>query len=243
MTMTENDIRMRVPDSLFRLMRAMRRRPPRPVGQFPPAVERLLISLSENEGVSSRNLCEIMDLRPSSMSELMTRMEEEGLLRREGDENDRRVQRVYMTDAGREAAERGSRARSEDAERMTACFTGEEASRFCELCDKLASHLEKIQDPRIPVHIMPSGEPRGPVRVPPMEGFGPGPFDPDMPPRPGFPPRPPRGPRPHRPPCGAPRGPVDPHDGPRPPFDDENGPFHGSGGGFPPVPDDDIRRV
>ena len=60
--------------SALRLMRAMRRHPPRPEGTLPPAVERFLCELAKNEGASSRDMCEVMDMRPSSMSELIARI-------------------------------------------------------------------------------------------------------------------------------------------------------------------------
>ena len=85
----------------LKLSRAMRRCPPeRKYLPFPPAVGRLLECAAANPGVSSRELCEALDLRPSSLSEILTRAGNEGLLSRTVDENDRRVQRVFLTDKG-----------------------------------------------------------------------------------------------------------------------------------------------
>ena len=53
----------------LKLSRAMRRCPPPPAEHpFPPAVGRLLACVAENPHVSSRDLCEFLDLRPSSLS-------------------------------------------------------------------------------------------------------------------------------------------------------------------------------
>ena len=82
----------------LKLSRAMRRCPPeRKDLPFPPAVGRLLECAAANPGVSSRELCEALDLRPSSLSEILVRAENDGLLCRTVDENDRRVQRVSLT--------------------------------------------------------------------------------------------------------------------------------------------------
>ena len=82
----------RVVFSILKLSRAMRRCPP-PRGElpFPPAVGRLLECVAAAPGVSSRELCEALDLRPSSLSEILARAEGEGLLTRAVDEEDRRV--------------------------------------------------------------------------------------------------------------------------------------------------------
>ena len=77
----------------LKLSRAMRRCPPQQGPHphpFPPAVGRLLECAAANPGVSSRELCEALDLRPSSLSEILARAEHDGLLSRTVDEKDRR---------------------------------------------------------------------------------------------------------------------------------------------------------
>ncbi len=85
----------------LKLARAMRRCPPeRGEHPFPPAVGRLLTCTAENPGVSSRELCELLDVRPSSLSEMLARAEADGLLTRAVDEEDRRIQRSYLSEKG-----------------------------------------------------------------------------------------------------------------------------------------------
>ena len=87
--------------AFLKLARAMRRCPPEKREMpFPPAIGRLLECAAANPGVSSRELCELLDLRPSSLSEMLARAEAEGLLTRTVDENDRRVQRVTLAERG-----------------------------------------------------------------------------------------------------------------------------------------------
>lgn len=137
--------------SILRLSRAMRRCPPEDHREhFPPAVGRLLSCLLENSGVSSRDLCEMLDLRPSSLSEMLSRGEEAGLLLRVPDENDRRVQHISLTEEGRALALRRENRRRADDEEKTACFTEEEARQFCALSRRLASHLESLGSKRPP---------------------------------------------------------------------------------------------
>ena len=129
----------------LKLARAMRRCPPeRGAFPFPPAVGRLLACAAENPGVSSRELCEFLDLRPSSLSEILARAEADGLLTRAADEADRRVQRITLSEKGRKAVADMEEARNLDARRKTACFTEEEKERFVSLCEKLSGHIERL---------------------------------------------------------------------------------------------------
>ena len=163
---------------------------------FPPAVGRMLACAAENPGVSSRELCELLDLRPSSLSEMLARAEAEGLLTRAVDESDRRVQRITLSDKGSRLIADMKAARDEDARRKTACLTEEQKRQFCELCGKLSDHFEKLaldlpEDRRMPP------PPPGPGFPPEGPGFGPGPHRPPRRPDEDRPEGPilPRGPR------------------------------------------------
>jgi len=165
--------------SHLKLSRAMRRCPP-PANShpFPPAVGRLLECAAANPGVSSRELCETLDLRPSSLSEILVRAENDGFLSRAVDENDRRVQRVSLTDKGRAVVAEIEQARNEDAKKKTSCLSEEEKALFCSLCSRLSEHIEKLALD-LPESLMPP---------PPGPGC-PGPHED----RPGRPPLPPGG--------------------------------------------------
>ena len=131
--------------SYLKLSRAMRRCPPeRKAMPFPPAVGRLLECAAANPGVSSRELCEALDLRPSSLSEILARAENDGLLCRAVDENDRRVQLVSLTSSGSAVVADMEKVRNEDAKKKTSCLTEEEKEQFCSLCNRLSEHIEKL---------------------------------------------------------------------------------------------------
>ena len=178
----------------LKLARAMRRCPPeRQEMPFPPAVGRLLTCAAENPGVSSRELCELLDVRPSSLSELLARAEADGLLTRAVDEADRRIQRITLSEKGRRIITDMESARDLDARKKTACLTEAEKRQFCELCNRLSEHIERLaldlpEDRRMPPHHPGPGFPPpgpGPRHCPP------GPEE-DRPADPGFPPRGPR---------------------------------------------------
>lgn len=135
----------RVIHAILKLSRAMRRCPPDP-GKlpFPPAVGRLLECVSAHDGISSRELCEILDLRPSSLSELLARTEQKGWLIRTPDPADRRVQRLSLSEAGAARIAELKAAREAEAARKTACLSPAEKARFAELCDRLAEHMATL---------------------------------------------------------------------------------------------------
>ena len=182
----------------LKLARAMRRCPPeRGEHPFPPAVGRLLACASKNPGVSSRELCEFLDLRPSSLSEILTRAEADGLLTRTVDEADRRILRVSLTEKGQKAVTEMETARDLDARKKTACFTEEEKEQFIALCDKLSAHIERLaldlpEDRRMPPPPpgpgFPPHDPAFPHPGPRCEPFRPEGEEPEKPVRPHLPP-------------------------------------------------------
>ena len=129
----------------LKLARAMRRCPPeRGEAPFPPAVGRLLACAAENPGVSSRELCELLDVRPSSLSEMLARAEADSLLTRAVDEADKRIQRITLSEKGSRLISELKAARDEDARKKTSCLTEEEKKQFCELCNRLREHIERL---------------------------------------------------------------------------------------------------
>ena len=178
----ENDVILAV----LKLSRAMRRCPPDPAEHpFPPAVGRLMECIAANPGVSSRDLCEMLDLRPSSLSEMLARAESDGLAVRTVNEEDRRLQRVNLSEKGRALVTRMQEAREADIAKKTACFTDEEKAQFCSLCNRLSEHMESLAAD-IPDFMRRPPRHHGPF--PPHEGpeeYGDAPDSPPEPPRPG----------------------------------------------------------
>ena len=158
----------------LKLARAMRRCPPeRGEAPFPPAVGRLLACAAENPGVSSRELCELLDIRPSSLSEMLSRAEADGLLTRAVDEEDRRIQHITLSAKGSKLISDLEAARDQDARKKTACLTEEEKQQFVTLCNKLSEHIERLaldlpEDRRMPPP--PPGSHHPPFNMPEDDG-------------------------------------------------------------------------
>ena len=66
----------------------------------------VLMRLDRSEGLKQSELAEILDLTPISLTRLLDRLAENGLIERRDDPNDRRANRLYLTPAARPLLER-----------------------------------------------------------------------------------------------------------------------------------------
>lgn len=66
---------------------------------------RILHFLSDFEGLSQKDACVFFNLRPSTMSELLSEVEKDGYIVREVNPNSRRTTSIHLTQKGKEAAQ------------------------------------------------------------------------------------------------------------------------------------------
>ncbi|MDT2735701.1 MarR family winged helix-turn-helix transcriptional regulator [Enterococcus pseudoavium] len=69
-----------------------------------PTQQLVLDILAEEDGVTSGVLAEILDMRPSSVTEILNKLENRGEIQRIEDEQDKRIKRIYITAIGRTKA-------------------------------------------------------------------------------------------------------------------------------------------
>jgi len=62
----------------------------------------VLFRLRQQEGLSQVDLAEVLELQPISLVRLLDRLVEHGLLERRNDPKDRRANRLFLTEAGRQ---------------------------------------------------------------------------------------------------------------------------------------------
>lgn len=158
---------------------------------------KVLVMLAENDGVSQKLLTEQSRIRPASLSELIIKLERNGLVERQRNEEDKRNRNVYLTEEGRALAETIKSRKDESADFLFDVLSEEEKETLTVLFDKLITSLEdKVADmdeempPLAPPHPhLPHGGPHGPHHGPHHEHFGgphgphhgPGPHDPEHP--------------------------------------------------------------
>lgn len=63
--------------------------------------DRILLCLLREDGLSQTNLVEELSVQPATVTKSLDRLENAGLVQRRADADDRRVSRVYLTEAGR----------------------------------------------------------------------------------------------------------------------------------------------
>ena len=61
----------------------------------------VLVRIDRNEGLKQTELADILDLQPISLTRLLDRLAENGLIERRADPNDRRANRLYLKPAAK----------------------------------------------------------------------------------------------------------------------------------------------
>lgn len=133
---------LNVTESIFRLVRIMRRKPSSP-GHHSHGVGKLLQIIASNDSATSSELAEMMDIRPSSLTELLNRLEDRGIITRTRDTNDLRVVRVSISEQGQAEMKQHEKEKRQLIDGLADCLNPEEKKIFCELCDRLATYAEK----------------------------------------------------------------------------------------------------
>ena len=94
-------------ERIFRLFAVMRRGPKLPVGDNgvqvggrPSAQNRILLMLNESDGISQRDMTTLLQLRPQSVSETLSKLECSGLVERRQSSRDKRVFNIFLTEQG-----------------------------------------------------------------------------------------------------------------------------------------------
>ncbi|MBS5938584.1 MarR family transcriptional regulator [Clostridium sartagoforme] len=105
---------------------------------------RLLHFISKNDGIIQRDLAEMLDMRPSSLTEMITNLEKSSLVKREKDENDGRVMHVFLTDEGKKIIDDFTKVKDELPDTVFNCLTVEEKEKMLEIVNKVNSNLETI---------------------------------------------------------------------------------------------------
>ncbi|MGI6153328.1 MAG: MarR family winged helix-turn-helix transcriptional regulator [Christensenellaceae bacterium] len=98
---------------------------------------RLLRLLFMQDGISLKEVVEKLDIRPSSAGELAAKLEQASLITRKPDEKDKRIMRLYLTEAGREKAQGVASARDEMMGEIFSGLTEEEQQTLSTLLEKL----------------------------------------------------------------------------------------------------------
>ncbi|AJY48132.1 MarR family winged helix-turn-helix transcriptional regulator [Martelella endophytica] len=101
-------------------------------GTFPA-----LLELWENDGLTQKQLVERLDIEQATMANTLSRMERDGLIRREKDRDDGRVQRIKLTDRARALRDPAIAAATAENEDALLALSDQESAQFIALMQKI----------------------------------------------------------------------------------------------------------
>lgn len=113
---------------------------------------RTLALLSKNEGMKQAELARFARVRPSSISEVVDRLERHGLIERRRDNSDHRVFRLYLTEKGREQNKRNHSSWLGFVGDLMSPLSDDEKAEYLNILkklDKKALFLEKMPKKRV----------------------------------------------------------------------------------------------
>lgn len=104
--------------------------------------ERLLRLLATRDGISNAEIAEALDIRPSSVSTLVGKLEDSQLISRRPSADDKRVQLIYLTDDGRKLLSTGRELRDDFSEAAFAGLSEQEQQQLSDLLKKLLASMD-----------------------------------------------------------------------------------------------------
>jgi len=110
------------------------------------AQARLLKFVQDHDGCSLSEIVEELDVRPSSASELVSKLEQQGYVRRETNATDKRVTNIFITDAGRQHYATFAAARAKRDEEFFNGLSVEDQKELSDLLEKLSASLKEKLD-------------------------------------------------------------------------------------------------
>lgn len=109
--------------------------------QFP-----MLRLLFEYPGLSQREIAEKLNIKPPTVAVSIKRLEKAGYVERNQDENNQRISRIYITDAGTQVMELGKKIIGEEEQMLLQDFTPEERALIREYLQRIKKNLSQKND-------------------------------------------------------------------------------------------------
>ncbi|MDR1890239.1 MAG: MarR family transcriptional regulator [Zoogloeaceae bacterium] len=117
-------------------------------GQARHAQGHILSILNEREGLSQRELLDMLQIRSASLSELLFKLKSNNLIFRQHDETDKRNFRLYLTESGRAVVDEHRQHRQETATRLFSVLSEAERTSLANLLTRLLARWEEEEAKR-----------------------------------------------------------------------------------------------
>ncbi len=142
-----------IQDAIQRLGRNIKRKSsPTMPDTYGRAQGKTLRLIERNDGIVANDLALLLDIRPSSLTQKLNMLEQDGNIMRVRDRRDARVVHIHITEQGREALEMRDKERDKIKRDFSDCLSEDEKEMFCVLCDRLSDSLEKIREEERAMH-------------------------------------------------------------------------------------------
>lgn len=129
--------------NLMRIMSALRTHGAQHYRVHFTSQTRALFIISKHENLTKGELSELLDIRPSSTSDLVRKLTDKGFITVTADSNDKRVSRLAVTEAGKELLNESTGTDFDSiAQNLTQGLTAEEQEELNQLLTKMLAGLK-----------------------------------------------------------------------------------------------------
>lgn len=102
--------------------------------------------IRENEGISQRELAELLHVKAPTVAVTVKRLEKAEVIERRPDPKDMRVSRLYLKEKGKALAEEVIQNLDVNEKVVTSGFTEEEVSMLIEFLERMTKNLEQLKE-------------------------------------------------------------------------------------------------
>lgn len=106
--------------------------------------KRILTFLSEHSDMLQKELQDVLQIQSGSLSEVIIKLESDGLVEKVRSKTDGRQWALRLTQAGQEEARRLKAEYAEQVSRMMSCFSDEQLTTLHELLDTMFIHWNTV---------------------------------------------------------------------------------------------------
>ena len=103
----------------------------------------LLSTINENNGATQNELADMFNVKYSSMSERLNKLEILGYITKDIDETNQRYKRIYITSTGKKAVTQANKTLTEFEEKLYKGFTKKDKKQLETYLEKMLFNLEK----------------------------------------------------------------------------------------------------
>lgn len=107
---------------------------------------RILHVLTQGDTISQKELAAKLDIRPQSLTTALIKLEDEGFIRRERNESDKREQYILLTEEGKKIEKVLHAQFSEAAENLFSCLNEQEAEILGILLEKVTQSFASKEE-------------------------------------------------------------------------------------------------